>query len=454
MPLISGTELAKFLFFFTTHLSTGQASWRQERPREKLPAPGPTRRHTVTVDIASLLKAPDSNESLVTPTQHSRSASLPSTVATTAPTVAVGPPLYAAPRIDLGPGPLHHPLGKRTMPPHASESPAKKQSKWSPEEDSLIIELRGNGMKWEDISKRLPGRSAISCRLHYQNYLERRSEWDEERKNKLARLYERFKPEMWAKVAEEMAIPWRAAEAMHWQLGEQDMARRAGVVPFALSAVTLENTQPRGHARGHSHSHSQGSLPRDVMATPRAYGRAGPSVPPPPPPSSSLAGRGGLAARKDPSAVPPPPPPPLPPQHAAMHAHAHTHAHPESHQQQQHGQGAYEYTPQGGPLAPIQAQGHSRPPGMLPGLAELTTGVSPYSTPAYSIGIPSVSPAQSATASPGPFVHTLGYPPLEPVGSKRRRSPDNASPEASRRRHHLDHPRPDYYERAMPRHMP
>ena len=60
-----------------------------------------------------------------------------------------------------------------------------------PEEDALIIDLRGGGMKWEDISKRLPGRSAISCRLHYQNYLERRSEWDEERKNKLARLYER-----------------------------------------------------------------------------------------------------------------------------------------------------------------------------------------------------------------------------------------------------------------------
>lgn len=78
------------------------------------------------------------------------------------------------------------------MPAHAAESPAKKQSKWSPEEDALIIDLRGSGMKWEDISKRLPGRSAISCRLHYQNYLERRSEWDEERKNKLARLYERY----------------------------------------------------------------------------------------------------------------------------------------------------------------------------------------------------------------------------------------------------------------------
>lgn len=78
------------------------------------------------------------------------------------------------------------------MPAHPSETPAKKQSKWSADEDALIIDLRGSGMKWEDISKRLPGRSSISCRLHYQNYLERRSEWDEERKNKLARLYERY----------------------------------------------------------------------------------------------------------------------------------------------------------------------------------------------------------------------------------------------------------------------
>lgn len=78
------------------------------------------------------------------------------------------------------------------MPPHTIDNPAKKQSKWSADENSVIIKLRGSGMKWEDISKRLPGRSAISCRLHYQNYLERRSEWDEERKNKLARLYERF----------------------------------------------------------------------------------------------------------------------------------------------------------------------------------------------------------------------------------------------------------------------
>ena len=93
--------------------------------------------------------------------------------------------------------PMSHHEGqtnKRVAPPHPhpAEPAKKKQSKWSADEDASIIELRGNGMKWEDISKHLPGRSAISCRLRFQNYLERRSEWDEEKKNKLARLYERY----------------------------------------------------------------------------------------------------------------------------------------------------------------------------------------------------------------------------------------------------------------------
>ncbi|PWW74793.1 hypothetical protein C7212DRAFT_87225, partial [Tuber magnatum] len=116
----------------------------------------------------------------------------------------------------------------------------KKQSKWSAEEDAKIIDLRGRGHKWEDISRELPGRSAISCRLHYQNYLERRSEWDEDRKNRLARLYERFKAEMWADVAKEMGLPWRTVEAMHWKLGEFEIARRAGVVPFSLSNSAVD----------------------------------------------------------------------------------------------------------------------------------------------------------------------------------------------------------------------
>ncbi|KAI6249485.1 hypothetical protein HI914_02374 [Erysiphe necator] len=159
---------------------------------------------------------------------------------------------------------------KRSMSAHQAEYPAKKQSKWSPEEDSLIIELRGRQMKWEDISKRLPGRSAISCRLHYQNYLERRSEWDEERKNKLARIYERFKPEMWAKVAEELAVPWRAVEAMHWQLGEADMAQRAGVIPFSLSSGSTDivsNTQSQHSPPSRRRSLSQNqALPKTLNA--------------------------------------------------------------------------------------------------------------------------------------------------------------------------------------------
>jgi hypothetical protein len=94
--------------------------------------------------------------------------------------------------------PAHGPNVSPPLPPKraafqpAAADPAKKQSKWTPEEDNLTIELRGQGMKWDDIAKQLPGRSSISCRLRYQNYLEKRSVWDEEKKNRLARLYARY----------------------------------------------------------------------------------------------------------------------------------------------------------------------------------------------------------------------------------------------------------------------
>lgn len=56
----------------------------------------------------------------------------------------------------------------------------------------------------------------------------------------------RLKPEMWGTLAAELGIPWRAAEAMHWQLGEADMARRAGVVPFSLASTSGSSTLPHG----------------------------------------------------------------------------------------------------------------------------------------------------------------------------------------------------------------
>lgn len=426
------------------------------------------------MDITSLLKASDLHESSIvdSASQNSNSgrntplvAFVPtSTVATTAAPAPTGHRLYSeVPRIGPAPRPPNHPItgssggggGKRGHPSahHSSPPPAKKQQKWSPEEDALIIELRGGGMKWDDISKRLSHRSPISCRLHYQNYLEKRSDWDDERKTKLARLYDRLKPEMWAKVADEMAIPWRAVEAMHWQLGEQEMARRAGVTPFALASTdNLQQQQQqqqqhqgsssgasssRPHHRGHGHSRSQGSIFRETIdpSSRSSYGRTvipplppGPS--PGPPPSRTL---GPIVS----SRTEPPP------------AHL-----PIMHSEQPNEPPGYSHTA-GGPLAPIQTQNSQSRPGMLPGLAELTTGVSPYSTPAYSVGAPTVSPAQSSTASPGPYFPAMTYPPLVDAASsssstsKRRRSPEYAQPESSRRRH-----MESGFEQSIPRHMP
>lgn len=230
---------------------------------QRQPYHGPvpfSRSPSATVDISLLLKPKDEEENHSGPASaavSSNSASAPRSVVSTPGLAPHPPPTSSVPAKRLSSGQTH-----------PSESPAKKQSKWSPDEDAKIIELRGNGMKWEDISKQLPGRSAISCRLHYQNYLERRSEWDEDRKNKLARLYERFKADMWAKIAEEMTLPWRAAEAMHWQMGEHEMARRAGVTAFSLSnnqPMPPSSMPPRLHMR-HSSAATRmrgDSLPRN-----------------------------------------------------------------------------------------------------------------------------------------------------------------------------------------------
>ena len=135
---------------------------------------------SATVDISQLLKPDEEDGSYRSSASPgvSRQGSVPSLGTST---TGVSIPTSSIPSKRLSGGHTH-----------STESPAKKQSKWSPEEDAKIIQLRGDGLKWEDISKQLPGRSAISCRLHYQNYLERKSEWDEDRKNKLARLYERY----------------------------------------------------------------------------------------------------------------------------------------------------------------------------------------------------------------------------------------------------------------------
>ncbi|CAD6581116.1 MAG: hypothetical protein ASARMPREDX12_000365 [Alectoria sarmentosa] len=165
---------------------------------------------------------------------------------------------------------------------HASGSPTKGKGKWTQAEDAKIIVLRGRGMKWDDISLEIPGRSGISCRLHYQNYLEKRADWDEEQRNKLARVYERYDPslfsllyhrqaknrhtrtftnrpakiprrlksDLWNPIATELGVPWRACEAMHWALGEADMCRRANALPFPIETSRPESASAPAPSAG------------------------------------------------------------------------------------------------------------------------------------------------------------------------------------------------------------
>ena len=208
---------------------------------------------------------------------------------------------------------------------------------------------------------------------------------------------------MWSKVAEEMAVPWRAAEAMHWQLGEADMARRAGVVPFSLSSVTID-AAPGSHrsspTRGHSHSQSQSSVMSSHSSSGPRFNRPATAHS-----SSSSRGSGGgsartIAARRDstPRSIPPASP------------------------------------SDGFSLAAIggggMAMGMGRGGQLLPSVAEMTTGVSPYNTPAYAMSMP----MGGVYSSPGPLLPAIGMMGVGRPDGKRRASPDMGPRETSRPR--------------------
>ncbi|KAF1352949.1 hypothetical protein EJ07DRAFT_83188, partial [Lizonia empirigonia] len=67
------------------------------------------------------------------------------------------------------------------------------------------------------------------CDKHKGSCLEDQTIWDEDRKNKLAKLYACAKAQMWGAIATEMGVSWRLVESMHWRLGEQEMSARADV---------------------------------------------------------------------------------------------------------------------------------------------------------------------------------------------------------------------------------
>jgi hypothetical protein len=45
----------------------------------------------------------------------------------------------------------------------------------------------------------------------------------------------RLREHVWSMIGGKSGIPWRAGEAMHWHLGEQEIARRAQVTPFNIN---------------------------------------------------------------------------------------------------------------------------------------------------------------------------------------------------------------------------
>jgi len=44
---------------------------------------------------------------------------------------------------------------------------------------------------------------------------------------------------MWEKVAKEMQMPWRAVEARHWEIGQEEMAKLAGATLFSSTATPM-----------------------------------------------------------------------------------------------------------------------------------------------------------------------------------------------------------------------
>lgn len=179
------------------------------------------------------------------------------------------------------------------------------------------------------------------------------------------------------------------------------MARRAGVVPFSLSTSSIEGgsgSHRNSPARSHSHSQSQGSMPRDIrVSSPRPMYSQGQPL------ANVPIGRTMVSRRES---IPPAPLPPMGPDVGEV------------------------YYVAGPGLPPIQNRPLPRT-GMLPGVAELTTGISPYSTPAQPPHVVTMPTA----VSPGPIPqHMAGYPTAEPIGSKRRASPDRGQRETSHRR--------------------
>ncbi|KAG5971214.1 hypothetical protein E4U56_007054 [Claviceps arundinis] len=112
-------------------------------------------------------------------------------------------------------------------------------SDWSGDEETFLFAQRRNNMLWCDIARLLPGRTAESCYIYHFEQSATGPEWPQERKNELCKHYERLKKIMWAKIGDGLKIPWQSVEFIHWQLGMQEIKKRAEFLTGTAGAALI-----------------------------------------------------------------------------------------------------------------------------------------------------------------------------------------------------------------------
>lgn len=84
----------------------------------------------------------------------------------------------------------------------------------------------------------------------------------------ITHTFDSHKLSMWAKIGEELKVPWHVAEDMHWILGPVMRAERAGV-PLSSQAVDGFLPPQAHHAEGHQHRDQEDDLTQKSPRHPR-----------------------------------------------------------------------------------------------------------------------------------------------------------------------------------------
>lgn len=86
---------------------------------------------------------------------------------------------------------------------------------------------------------------------------------------------------MWEKISKEMQLPWRAAEAMHWQIGEVEMAQRANVPVFHLAGQQGSGSSQAGagsEGRSSTSPSAGSAIPPGAMAYTHTHNHSLPQI--------------------------------------------------------------------------------------------------------------------------------------------------------------------------------